>query len=55
MLATEPFRICGSLACPEQVEALIDYVVTEPPEDSEGKVKFIYPYKSSEVVEPGGA
>ena len=39
-----------SLACPEQVEALIDYVVTEPPEDSEGKVKFIYPYKSSEVL-----
>ena len=39
-----------SLATPEQVQALIDYVVTEPPEDSEGKVKFIYPYKSSEVV-----
>ena len=46
-----PFRVpCGSLACPQQVEALIDYVVTEPPEDSEGKVKIIYPYKSSEVI-----
>lgn len=32
------------------MKALIDYIVTEPPEDSEGKVKFIYPYKSSEVV-----
>jgi hypothetical protein len=39
----------GSLACPQQVEALIDFVVKEPPVDNEGKVKFIYPYKSSEV------
>lgn len=38
-----------SLALPEQVQALIDYVVTEPAADSEDKVKFIYPYKSSEV------
>lgn len=43
-------KLIDYLACPEQVEALIDYVVTEPPEDSEGKVKFIYPYKSSEVL-----
>ena len=35
---------------PEKVEALIDYVVTEPPENSEGKTKFIYPFKSSEVI-----
>ena len=28
---------------------LIDYVVDDPPEDSEDKIKFIYPYKASEV------
>mmetsp|Transcript_2494 Transcript_2494/g.3963 ORF Transcript_2494/g.3963 Transcript_2494/m.3963 type:complete len:603 (-) Transcript_2494:38-1846(-) len=43
-------KLIDYLANPEQVEALINYVVTEPPEDSEGKVKFIYPYKSSEVL-----
>jgi len=43
-------KLIDYLATPEQVQALIDYVVTEPPEDSEGKVKFIYPYKSSEVL-----
>mmetsp|Transcript_6373 Transcript_6373/g.14944 ORF Transcript_6373/g.14944 Transcript_6373/m.14944 type:complete len:624 (-) Transcript_6373:68-1939(-) len=43
-------KLIDFLALPEQVQALIDYVVTEPAADSEDKVKFIYPYKSSEVL-----
>jgi hypothetical protein len=39
----------GSLAMPEQVEKLIDYVVTEPDVTSEKKTQFMYPYKASEV------
>ena len=34
---------------PEQVEKLIDYVVTEPDVTSEKKTQFMYPYKASEV------
>lgn len=44
----DTISIC-SLACPAQVKALIDYVVVEPPADSEDNEKFIYPYKASEV------
>jgi hypothetical protein len=38
-----------SLALPEQVDALLNYVVREVPPDSDDKTKFIYPYKASEV------
>ena len=34
---------------PEQVEALINYVVREVAPESDDKTKFIYPYKASEV------
>ena len=42
----------GSLAMPEQVEALINYVVSDVPVDSDDKKKFMYPFKSSEVCPP---
>jgi hypothetical protein len=38
-----------SLALPEQVDALLNYVVREVPPESDDKTKFIYPYKASEV------
>eukprot|EP00282_Hemiselmis_andersenii_P023543 CAMPEP_0172010284 /NCGR_PEP_ID=MMETSP1041-20130122/7652_1 /TAXON_ID=464988 /ORGANISM="Hemiselmis andersenii, Strain CCMP439" /LENGTH=551 /DNA_ID=CAMNT_0012664643 /DNA_START=95 /DNA_END=1747 /DNA_ORIENTATION=+ len=43
-------KLIDFLAAPEQVKALIDYVVDEPPEDGGDKEKFIYPYKASEVL-----
>lgn len=41
----------SSLAQPEQVSALINYVVDDPPDGSEDKVGFIYPFNSSEVMD----
>mmetsp|Transcript_15148 Transcript_15148/g.36977 ORF Transcript_15148/g.36977 Transcript_15148/m.36977 type:complete len:611 (+) Transcript_15148:93-1925(+) len=43
-------KLIDYLAVPEQVKALIEYVVVEQPADSEDKDKFIYPYKASEVL-----
>jgi hypothetical protein len=34
-----------SLSLPEQVEALVNYIVNEPAEDASDKLKFVYPYK----------
>jgi hypothetical protein len=42
-------KLIDFLALPEQVEALINYVVSEVAPESDDKTKFIYPYKASEV------
>ena len=34
-----------SLSLPEQVEAMVNYIVNEPAEDASDKLKFVYPYK----------
>lgn len=44
--------LVGSLAMPEQVEALIHFVTTEPDPADDKKTQFMHPYKSSEVL-PG--
>ena len=36
-----------SLSLPEQVEAMVNYLVDEPPEDASDKLKLVYPYKVS--------
>ena len=38
---------CNSLSLPEQVEAMVNYIVDEPPEDANDKLKLVYPYKVS--------
>mmetsp|Transcript_67685 Transcript_67685/g.180946 ORF Transcript_67685/g.180946 Transcript_67685/m.180946 type:complete len:611 (+) Transcript_67685:329-2161(+) len=43
-------KLIDFLALPEQVEALIDYVVRDAPADGDEKSKFVYPYKASEVL-----
>mmetsp|Transcript_18562 Transcript_18562/g.45586 ORF Transcript_18562/g.45586 Transcript_18562/m.45586 type:complete len:649 (-) Transcript_18562:1451-3397(-) len=43
-------KLVDFLSIPEQLEALLHYIVDEPPADGEDKEKFIYPYKSSEVL-----
>ena len=40
-------RYCCSLALPEQVEAMVNYIVDEPPEDASDKQKHVYPFKVS--------
>ncbi len=37
--------VSDSLAQPQQVEALVNYIVAEPETDATDKLKFIYPYK----------
>ncbi len=37
--------VSDSLAQPQQVEALVNYIVAEPDTDATDKLKFIYPYK----------
>jgi len=34
-----------SLSLPEQVEAMVNYIVDAPAEDASDKLKFVYPYK----------
>ena len=34
-----------SLSLPEQVEAMVNYIVEEPAFDATDKLKFVYPYK----------
>lgn len=36
---------CNSLSLPEQVEAMVNYIVAEAPADATDKIKFVYPYK----------
>jgi len=43
-------RLVDYLGLPEQVEALVGYLVTETAPDADEKVKFVYPYKASEVL-----
>lgn len=43
-------KLIDFLALPEQVDALLNYVVREVPPESDDKTKFIYPYKASEVL-----
>eukprot|EP00283_Hemiselmis_rufescens_P012450 CAMPEP_0173445124 /NCGR_PEP_ID=MMETSP1357-20121228/33629_1 /TAXON_ID=77926 /ORGANISM="Hemiselmis rufescens, Strain PCC563" /LENGTH=638 /DNA_ID=CAMNT_0014411257 /DNA_START=44 /DNA_END=1956 /DNA_ORIENTATION=- len=43
-------KLVDYLATPEQLQQLLQYIVNEPPEGGGDKEKFIYPYKSSEVL-----
>lgn len=43
-------KLLDYLSLPEQVEAMVNYIVDAPAEDASDKLKFVYPYKSSEVL-----
>ena len=43
-------KLLDFLSLPEQVEAMVNYIVDEPPADASDKVRLVYPYKSSEVL-----
>eukprot|EP00277_Geminigera_cryophila_P038620 CAMPEP_0173103860 /NCGR_PEP_ID=MMETSP1102-20130122/38721_1 /TAXON_ID=49646 /ORGANISM="Geminigera sp., Strain Caron Lab Isolate" /LENGTH=182 /DNA_ID=CAMNT_0013998915 /DNA_START=114 /DNA_END=658 /DNA_ORIENTATION=+ len=43
-------KLLDYLSLPEQVEAMVNYIVEEPASEATDKLKFVYPYKSSEVL-----
>jgi hypothetical protein len=40
----------NSLSLPEQVEAMVNYIVGEAPSDATDKIKFVYPYKVTRLA-----
>lgn len=36
---------CCSLSVPEKIDEMLNYVVNEPPEDADDKIRYLYPYK----------
>ena len=39
------YLVAHSLSLPEQVEAMVNYIVDEPAADASDKLKLVYPYK----------
>eukprot|EP00288_Rhodomonas_lens_P007255 CAMPEP_0177725400 /NCGR_PEP_ID=MMETSP0484_2-20121128/19230_1 /TAXON_ID=354590 /ORGANISM="Rhodomonas lens, Strain RHODO" /LENGTH=674 /DNA_ID=CAMNT_0019237909 /DNA_START=137 /DNA_END=2158 /DNA_ORIENTATION=- len=43
-------KLIDFLSVPEKIDEMLNYVVNEPPEDADDKIRYLYPYKASEVL-----